>query len=90
MTFYKNTVPKSFNSEFLLSSNRCALVVMSDMKSVYLTRLCKEWENNFPTQLQFTVPMKCTKVPGTLARTYANEHISTCGIRRACHFSQNG
>ena len=36
--------------------------------------------------------MKCTKVPETLARIYANEHvcilISTCGIRRACHFSQ--
>ena len=38
--------------------------------------------------------MKCTKVPGTLIRTYANDTcaylISTCGIRRACHFSQNG
>ena len=35
--------------------------------------------------------MKCTKVPGTLARTYACAYlISTCGIRRACHFSQNG
>ena len=36
VTFYKNTVPKSFNSEFLLPSNRCALVVTSDMKSIYL------------------------------------------------------
>ena len=38
--------------------------------------------------------MKCTKVPGTLARfmqiSTCAYLISTCGIRRACHFSQNG
>ena len=29
------------------------------------TRLCKEWENNFPTQLQFTVCMYvCTAGTG--------------------------
>ena len=36
VTFYKNTVPKSFNSEFLLPSNRCTLIVTSTMKSIYL------------------------------------------------------
>ena len=26
------------------------------------TRLCKEWENNFPTQLQYTVPLNAEQI----------------------------
>ena len=26
------------------------------------TRLCKEWENNFPTQLQYTVPFNAEQI----------------------------
>ena len=34
------------------------------------TRLCKEWENNFPTQLQFTVTIRFRQVLARLRLSY--------------------
>ena len=71
VTFYKNTVPKSFNSEFLLPSNRCALIVTSDMKSIYLPFIwCRSLSWVFWTKRAVSVLLDQAIVPFLRARVY--------------------
>ena len=77
VTFYKNTVSKSFNSEFLFPSNRYALVVTSDMKSAYLPFIwCRSLPWVFWTKRTVSVLLDQAIVPFFRAWVYPVPYIN--------------